>query len=907
MDKSSLGWSPTRLGRLITRSPEWQLTLQDNRFEIYIDGQRQLGSVLELDYLVINNGLLWSDFNWLCINGEYKRLDGLSNQDATILLEAINHNIDSENRRVSLEEKRAKFKQCAIALQQWAEKFTHKVETAFIQRGWIPQSLQRELVNEKPKFNLNFVDSEIADLIHSSPDRVKSAIKLWQSDIQSYLRQRNEQQLNLIKTDLKNFFNTVEKSPLTDEQIHAVVCMDDNNLVVASAGSGKTSTMVAKCAYAIRMEYFKPEQILMLAFNNDAASELRSRIEQRLKPLKNHTEKITTKTFHAFGLDFIGLATGKKPSIPSWLSEGKETETLQTMIDELKDRDLNFRHQWDLFRVVFPRDLPKFGEEEASPEWRDRSTNKSGFWTFNNELVKSRGELLIANWLFYNGVKYQYEAPYRHDTADSTHTQYTPDFYFPDIDLYYEHWAVDENGNPPKSFSGYAESMQWKKELHKKHGTQLIETTMAELWSGKAFQILQSSLTQRGVILDPNPDRPTQGRKVIQNERLIRMFRTFLAHVKNNQLTMLQLNQKLQSGVVGSFKFRHQVFLNLFEQIWKAWDDKLKSEKAIDFDDMLNMAADLIEQGKLQHDYQLIMVDEFQDVSQSRLRLIKALKSKKQQHLFAVGDDWQSINRFAGSYLGCMTEFDSNFGSSTILKLENTFRCPQSLCDISSQFVQKNPIQIKKKVISQAPRVETPIKIIRVKEVEFIQSAISFYLQEISSNITSESKQTVFVLGRHLFEKAYVPALKKQSNMSIDFMTVHKSKGLEADYIIIPNMMNETLGFPNQMEDDPVLSLAMPNPDMHKHSEERRLFYVALTRARKQVVLITVEKRESPFILELVKEHNLPFHDIQGEAHNLNVCPACGDGLVIPKKGPYGEFMACSNFPICDYKMKKLR
>lgn len=898
MDTSFLDWSPTRLGRHITRSPEWRLTLQNNSFEMFIDGERQHGEILELKYLVINNGILWSDFQWLCSNGTFKKLDGFSNKDATILVETINLLIATENRRIQ-------FRQCAIELQEWSVKFTHKVEASIRQRGWIPQSLQLELVNEKPRFNLDFLHPDLADLIQSSSDSIKSAIKLWQSDIQNDLRHRNQQQLNFIKNDLKHFFNTVEKSPLTDEQIHAVVCMDNNNLVVASAGSGKTSTMVAKCAYAIRMEYFKPEQILMLAFNNEAASELRSRIGLRLKQLNNDSEKVATKTFHAFGLEVIGLATGKKPSIPSWLADGKEFETFQLIIDDLKDRNLSFRLQWDIFRMVIPSDLPSFGEEEASPDWRDRSTNKTGFWTFNNELVKSRGELIIANWLFYNGVKYQYEASYKHDTADSNHRQYTPDFYFPDIDLYYEHWAVDENGNPPKSFSGYAESMQWKRQLHKKHGTQLVETTMAELWSGKAFQILENALTQRGIKLDPNPDRPSQSKKPIQNERLIRLFRTFLSHVKNNQLTMSQLNQNLQSGLVGNFQFRHQVFLSLFEKIWQAWDDKLKSENALDFDDMLNMAADIIEQGKFQHDYQLIMVDEFQDVSQSRLRLIKALKSKRHQHLFGVGDDWQSINRFAGSYLGCMTEFDRNFGSSTILKLENTFRCPQSLCDISSQFIQRNPIQIKKRVISKAPLIEIPIKIIRVKEVELIQSAISSYFHEISNSINAESYKTAFVLGRHSFERAYVPSLTKNTKVSIEFMTVHKSKGLEADYIIIPNMMNETLGFPNQMEDDPILSLAMPNADRYKHSEERRLFYVALTRARKQVALITVEKKESPFILELVKEHNLPFHDIHGEAQNLNVCPDCGEGLIIPKQGPYGQFLACSNFPICEYTQKK--
>lgn len=224
----------------------------------------------------------------------------------------------------------------------------------------------------------------------------------------------------------RSFFDNVEKSPLTREQAEAVICCDNRVLLVASAGSGKTSTMVAKAGYALKNRHFEPEHMLLLAFNNDAAAELRERIKARLEPLGLPAERVVAKTFHAFGLDVIGAATGKRPSLAPWVESGRSQEVLLEMVDDIKSVDVLFRVKWDLFRLVFGQDLPTFGKENANPEAWDKAAGRDGFWTLNNEVVRSRGELLIANWLFYNGVRYVYEGPYKVDTADAQHRQYRP-------------------------------------------------------------------------------------------------------------------------------------------------------------------------------------------------------------------------------------------------------------------------------------------------------------------------------------------------------------------------------------------------------------------------------------------------------------------------------------------------
>ena len=225
-----------------------------------------------------------------------------------------------------------------------------------------------------------------------------------------------------------------------------------------------------------------------------------------------------------------------------------------------------------------------------------------------------------------------------------------------------------------------------------------------------------------------------------------------------------------------------------------------------------------------------MLVDEFQDASQARARLVKELVRAPEHFLFAVGDDWQSINRFAGADISVMQNFERIFGNGSILKLETTFRCPQSLCDVSSQFVSKNPAQLRKIVKSKASDVLEPVKLISAHDEEGISAAIASYLSSIPRK--ADKKTSVFVLGRYNFERQFMPEDVSRPDIDLRFVTVHSSKGLEADYIILPRLISGKMGFPCGILDDPVLQLAMSFGDSYEYAEERRLFYVALTRAK---------------------------------------------------------------------------
>lgn len=893
-------WAPSKLGKLITGTPAWTIALDGEQFILKVQDKSLRDGILLLADLEIKTGLIWATLRFTLNKGQWRTLEGIPNRKAKELHKAIHQAVEGIQHRAYVAGLIQSFKLAQGPLLAWASELTRSMKTQLRTKGWLSREFVMRQIRSKPADLGTLLSTpEIIKHIEGESPQVQEAAKLWKHDLQVIFNGINERHLAKQIGDFKPFFDTVEKSPLTQEQAKAVVCFDNRVLLVASAGSGKTSTMVAKAGYALKNGYFEPERMLLLAFNNDAAKELGQRIKERLEPLGLPADKVVAKTFHAFGLDVIGQATGKRPSLAPWVETGRDLEHLLKIVDDLKDRDIVFRVYWDLFRIVLGQDLPKFGKEEESPDSWDKSTKKEGFWTLNNEVVKSRGEQVLANWLFYNGIKYVYEATYEVETADAQNRQYKPDFYFPDAKAYLEHWALDDKGEPPPEFVGYKEGITWKRQVHASHGTKLLETTMAELWSGKAFRYLEAELPKLGLTLDPDPERSAPGRKPIENPRLARTFRSFMTHAKSNRLSPKELRARLGSGVAGEFRFRHTVFLDLFEKIATEWEARLRQEKCIDFEDMLNLATDCVERGQWTSPFELVMVDEFQDASQARARLVAGLVSGSDKYLFAVGDDWQSINRFAGADLTVMTDFETRFGNAVTLKLETTFRCPQSLCDISSSFVQRNPKQLRKVVRSSQPPIETPVSIVQVKNELQIRMVVSRRLEEIARSVTPGRKEKVLLLGRYQKDRDYLPSTYDHSSLVLEFITVHSSKGLEGDHVILPRMTSETLGFPSRVADDPVLQLAMPGGDAFEFAEERRLFYVALTRARSSVTLVTVIHKESPFITELIKDHAVEIFNADGTASTDELCPTCGKGFLVWRHGQYGSFMGCSNYPTC--------
>ncbi|WP_284778356.1 UvrD-helicase domain-containing protein [Agrobacterium sp. lyk4-40-TYG-31] len=608
--------------------------------------------ILEAQAYKVRQGLIWTKLVIHPLCSDERTLGGLPRKQGRLLRKTIDAYVahaalmsdlsvlDDFDRRLSLSEvEKLGFEEKARSEFRW---LTH--EMALASANGLPvsdiETVERLLAKPEVREALG---TKAVSLI----DRLKS---LSLETIKQDWRQRNFDHVERELIECRSLFENVESRPLTEEQARAVICFENRIQVVASAGSGKTSTMVAKAAYALQRKLVEPKNIVMLAFNKQAAEELAERASRSFARLGMGDVSVDALTFHALGLKIVGKATGRKPDIPDWaIDAAGGIKKLMTIVDDLKDRSPTFRVKWDIFRLVFRNDLKVSGANGVADTWDEKGRGR--VQTLDGKTVRSREKALIADWLFYNGVNYAYEQQYEIDTVDALHRQYRPDFYYPDIGLYHEHFALDAQGNAPEHFGDYIAGVEWKRELHETKGTALIETTSHQIKQDLVFEHLSKELTARGIELDPNPDRPLpdEGARPLAPEELTTLVRTFISHAKSNGLTKDQLYEKVESLPRDVFKLRFRMFLDIALPILQEWDAALAAEESIDFEDMLNLAAEHLENGTHDEHYELVMADEFQDASKARSRLCRALVAKPNRTFFAVGDDWQSINRFAGA------------------------------------------------------------------------------------------------------------------------------------------------------------------------------------------------------------------------------------------------------------------
>lgn len=739
----------------------------------------------------------------------------------------------------------------------------------------------------------------------------------------NHVRVRNQRFVSADVTKYGRFFDTVESTPLTQEQRVASVVMEDRNLLVAAAGSGKTSTIVGKIGYALSTGQYTPNDILLLAFNTDAAKELDDRANKQLRALLPDGKRIKATTFHALGLDIISTAQGRQPSVATFAAGDELSDSIfiEQLLAELLTEDPGFAVDWLMFRAVCFKAAEDPVEFETTADWEryvrthgDYRDGKSGFLTMAGEVVKSQGELAIANWLYLQGVEYEYERPYEYDTATVQHRQYQPDFYLPAIKTYLEHYALDKNGNVPAAFGDkYAEAMAWKQQLHDSKATELITTTFGDFVSGELFAKLKAELERRGQTFAPRPvDDVLNSLNELQKTDYGSFLRTFIKHAKANEVDDATLLSRAKGH---RQRFRALIFARAFVKIMAAYQQKLSRAGEIDFEDMIVRATAAVNTGRFRHAYKLIMVDEFQDISQGRAKLVKALLAQAPDcKLFAVGDDWQSIYRFAGSDIEVFTGFSEHFGVTAVNFLTQTFRSNKGITDVASVFIRKNPRQLGKRVVATDKTERGVVVVRRYDNLEAMSEECEACLLEVVASLRGQSrKATVFILGRYRHQRP--PRLPEwqarfKSLLNLSYRTIHSLKGLQADHVIIVGMSAGRYAFPSEISDDALLQLVMPAPELLANAEERRLLYVAMTRARNTVYLLGSSHFPSSFLTEIVEEADfkvLRFEQVRdqvsglGKGPDLQICPSCRRGKLRVRRGRFGEFLGCSNYPGCDY------
>ena len=430
----------------------------------------------------------------------------------------------------------------------------------------------------------------------------------------------------------------------------------------------------------------------------------------------------------------------------------------------------------------------------------------------------------------------------------------------------------------------------------------MIELYAYEKLEEQLLTKLEERLKKAGVVFVPmSPQEMWAEISGTQNQKLDRvaeLFGTVITLTKNNDCSLEEVH-----GRNRSLKNLPSIdaVIDMIEPIYSSYQSMLRERNEIDFNDMINMASAYVQSGQYGHPYRYVIVDEYQDISQARYRLLEAMRQQKDYNLFCVGDDWQSIYRFNGSDIGFILNFEKYWGASAISRIETTYRFPQSLISVSSGFIMKNPEQNQKQLRSA------------VADRGFSMEKITGYTESYAVEFLAErlrelpKKSPVLFLGRYRFDikmldghsqfsYQYNAALgrtevsfARRTDLQISFMTAHGSKGLQADYVFLLNTKAYGMGFPSQIADAPILQLLLDNCDHYPFAEERRLFYVAMTRAKKKVWLVTLKGNESVFVKEI--------DEVYGEAMRREqyACPLCG-GRLVRRSGPYGEFFGCSNY-----------
>ena len=624
----------------------------------------------------------------------------------------------------------------------------------------------------------------------------------------------------------------------------------------------------------------------------------------------------------------IGQVEGTKPPLASHAGDQKRySDVFRRILRHLVATDEKIADVIVDWFTQFPIECGSEWDYDTKHAWYTH-VESLNLRTLQGEKVRSYEEFLIANWLYRNGIDYEYESHYEHRLPDSGRRGYTPDFRLTESGIYLEHFGVRKAKSPigigemlvTAPFvdrKEYLASMEWKRKVHFSFETKLIETYSYERQEGRLLEALAEKLGPH-VTLRPRPIETIYDRvvEIGHVDSFTQLLGTFLLQYKGGSYTLAACRSKADKLNMGE---RGKAFLAVFDPVFRQYQHELGER--VDFEDMVLRAAGYVESGAYQSPFQHILVDEFQDISQDRARLVGALKAQHgDARIFAVGDDWQSIYRFAGADIHIMRSFGPKFGGEfgaqkdihQVVDLGRTFRSVDKIALAARRFILQNPAQIEKTIIPAGEAEGPALRVVWTKkakqENELLETLAN--LTELGAEDRGSGKGTsVLLLARYRHERPDMGAIgRKFPNLSLSFKTIHGSKGLEADHVVILGCNNGKYGFPSGITDDPILSLVSPEGEPFQHAEERRIRYVAMTRARSTVTLLASEAEPSCFVRELVSDTEYGLATSTGSMAGHVPCSECGGRLLpVPARDSRVWYrcehsLMCSNYmPACSH------
>lgn len=707
-------------------------------------------------------------------------------------------------------------------------------------------------------------------------------------------------------------------SALNDRQHEAVVSEDKRLLVLAGAGSGKTKTLLQKLIYLIEEKGVSPSSILAITFTKNATNEMIDRLivsadhsgsyekllyDKKVSQADKNKERflqqkkykwidgLTVRTFHSFCYSVLRsygvnefdnkfrIIGDEKKDEEDELSKHVAPETVFEVMHKLvieKCEDTDYLLQ--LKRYVLDYIIDKIHIKKADQHFFP--TDGKYFTTLDGTKVRSKSEQFIADWFYRHSIKYEYE-PLLNVKDFSFH----PDFYIPEANLYIEHIS-------DKSFSTKDKEEQFQK------GNLLLVKTY-------------ESMTRDSALFNHTLDKIVKNRLPANYHKTVTLnfkeeFHGYQEDVKDFVQQIMRITDMIKVENIDidhvlekARKDQHERVRQFYElaiPIVKNYIHYCTDKSYLDFNDLISRSTSLFQNHediatKYKYKYDYILVDEFQDVNNLQVELIKLLLTDKTQ-LFCVGDDWQSIYGFRGSNVSYIVEFENHFTNARTIKLNLNYRSTQNIVGASNEVIKNNKFKVDKEVQASKKSEHKIVVYSGNSEAENIQFCLEKVRELLQDGISND--EILFLYRR---SKMYTPYFYKFRNEGIRVQnkTIHASKGLEAKVVFIIGLTEGSGGFPDIWLEDRIFQvIKKANHDLLME-EERRLFYVAITRAKDKLFLITEKGNESSFLKEIpdvfTVRTSLPIKSVVDKVITCDscysqleklwvVCPYCGHKII---------------------------
>ncbi len=688
---------------------------------------------------------------------------------------------------------------------------------------------------------------------------------------------------------------------LNEKQKASVLSDSRRVLVLAGAGSGKTKTVISKLLHLVMEKNVKPSAILAITFTKNAANEMIDRLiiasdttnkyeafiqnkkisaidKERGRREKVQSEpwvsNLTIRTFHSLCYQILRnngnpvfdnkfkLITDESPAeldlTKSGISAGEKPKDIvhKLLILACKNRSYILK----LKRYILDYYVDKLAVDKAMKSYEN--PGQRTYTTLKGETVKSKSERDIADWLYRHSIQYEYEKK-----TNFKDFNFKPDFFIPQADLFLEHVS-------DKSFPMQDKERQFREGGRNcvvtyepmMNNTNLFNLAMERIVMGKITETISEEVS-----LSFEEEFKSYHSKI---EEFLKTVMRLRSMIKAEDIDLPSLLQKSGESEHERVRVFYELAVPLIEQYSKYCTDK----SFLDFDDLIILSIKLLKDHPevreiYREKYKFVMVDEFQDVNGLQVKLLDLLL-KPETQLFCVGDDWQSIYGFRGSNVEYIVNFEQHYPNSEVHKLDVNYRSNQTIVGASNEVIKRNKRQIAKDVKAHK-QTPSKIEIFRAKRLD--GDGVEFLVNKVQALYDKGyGKDDILVLYRR--SKMFDPYFKalKASNLFVSYKTIHASKGLEAKAVFILGLAQGSGGFPDVWLDDSIFRVVKDVKFDILLEEERRLFYVAITRAKDELFLLTELGNESTFVEE-IPEHFYSVHKpkIKIEVEKEIVCPKC--------------------------------